>query len=182
MNKKVLLTGTCILVLAVLAGVLALHPNRYGLAPEVTFKIIDGRQINMKDLRGRPVLVTFWATTCSTCLGEMPHLISLYNELSGKGFEIIGVAMAYDPPNRVLELARVRSVPYAIALDIDSSVAHAFDGVTLTPTSVLIAPDGRIITHNVGALNMQELRAQIMDMLKQSQVPSLMLQEADNRT
>ena len=174
MNKKVLLTGTCILVLAVLAGVLALHPNRYGLAPEVTFKIIDGRQINMKDLRGRPVLVTFWATTCSTCLGEMPHLISLYNELSGKGFEIIGVAMAYDPPNRVLELA--------IALDIDSSVAHAFDGVTLTPTSVLIAPDGRIITHNVGALNMQELRAQIMDMLKQSQVTSLMLQEADNRT
>ena len=182
MGKKVFLIGSFILLLAALAVGLVLHPNRAGMAPDVTFRIIDGRQIAMKDLRGRPVLITFWATSCANCLKEMPHLISLYNELSEKGFEIVGVAMPYDPPNQVLELTRLRRVPYAIALDIDGSVAHAFDDVTLTPTSLLVAPDGRIITRIVGAIDIEKLRTQITGLLQQSQVTINKLQGTNNDT
>ena len=180
MSKKYLRIGIYLL-LTVLAG-LMLHSYRVGTAPDITFRMIDGRQIAMKDLRGHPVLVTFWATSCAVCLKEMPHLISLYNELSGKGFEIVGVAMAYDPPNQVLELTRLRHVPYAIALDIDGAIEHAFDDVTLTPTSFLISPDGKIITHTVGAMDMEKLRVQISDLLQQSQATSNKLPGTDNDT
>ena len=183
MLKKFLLSGgVCVLLLVALAIGLVLHPHRFDTAPDVTFRIIDGRQIALKDLRGRPVLVTFRATTCPTCLKEMPHLISLYEELSGKGLEIVGVAMVYDPPHQVLDLATQRRVPYAIALDIDGSVAHAFDEVTLTPTTLLIAPDGRIIAHTVGELDMEKLHTQIADLLQQSQVTSNKLQGTNNDT
>ena len=183
MRKKFLLPGgVCVLLLAALAIGLVLHPHSFDTAPEVTFRIIDGRQIALKNLRGRPILITFWATTCPTCLKEIPHLISLYKELSGNGLEIVGVAMAYDPPNQVLDLATQWRVPYAIALDIDGSVAHAFGDVTLTPTSLLIAPDCRIIAHTVGELDMEKLHTQISDLLMQSQVTSNKSQGTNNDT
>ena len=147
MIKKEILTGLFILLLVTVTGWLWLSPQGLTMAPTVTFKTIDGRQINLQDLRGNPVLVTFWATTCPGCIKEMPHLISLYKELSQDGFEIIGVAMSYDPPNRVIELINKRRVSYPIALDPDGSIAKAFDNVLLTPTSFLISPEGFVCPH-----------------------------------
>lgn len=160
-------TSVVIAVLAA-AGISAwLWLNPFGLnrAPEVTFSTLKGEKIAMRDLRGQPVLVTFWATTCSVCLKEMPHLIELYKEFGNRGFELIGVAMAYDPPNRVLELASERRLPYPIALDLDGSLASAFGGVTLTPTSFLIAPDGSITRHKAGETDLSGLRQQVEDLL-----------------
>ena len=119
----------------------------------------------MGELRGRPVLVTFWATTCPGCLKEMPHLVELYEELGNAGFELIGIAMSYDPPNRVLELTTERQLPYPIALDLDGALAAAFGNVMLTPTSFLIGPDGRIIKHKIGEMDINELRQQVESML-----------------
>ena len=134
-------------------------------APEVTFSTLEGEKIAMRELRGRPVLITFWATTCAVCLKEMPHLVELYEELGNRGFELIGVAMAYDPPNRVLELAAERRLPYPIALDLDGSLAAAFGNVRLTPTSFLVAPDGRIVQHKVGEMDLAGLRRQVETLL-----------------
>ena len=140
-------------------------PSGLKWAPDVTFSTLEGEKINMRELRGQPVLVTFWATTCPGCLKEMPHLVELYEEFDGGGFELIGVAMAYDPPNRVLELTTERQLPYPIALDIDGAIATAFGNVMLTPTSFLIAPDGRIIKHESGEMNIHKLRQQIENLL-----------------
>ena len=167
MTKKEGLAGVFALLLIISIGWLWLTPAGLSKAPDIIFKIIDGRQINLQDLRGQPVLVTFWATTCSGCIKEMPHLISLYNELSGDGLEIIGVAMAYDPPNQVLEMTKRRLIPYPIALDIDGNAAKAFGNVMLTPTSFLIAPDGKILQYKIGEMNMEKLRQQITTLLPQ---------------
>ena len=172
-----ILLGGCILLLMVVAGAWTIHSQRLLTAPDVTFKYIDGRQVKLKNLERHPVLVTFWATSCPGCMKEMPHLISLYKSLSAQGLEIVGVAMAYDPPDRVLALTSRRNIPYPIALDIDGTIAHAFDDVTLTPTSFLIAPDGRIISHIVGELDMEKLHGQISAMLIPSQVTSHKSQE-----
>jgi peroxiredoxin len=127
--------------------------------------------------------VTFWATTCPGCIREMPHLISLYNELSGKGLEIIGVAMSYDPPNQVMELINQRRVSYPVALDVDGSIAKAFDNVMLTPTSFLISPDGKIMKHKIGEMDMDKLEQQIKNLLfQQSQVTGHELQGKDHET
>ena len=156
-----------IFVLAVAGISLWLSSSPFGLkqAPEVTFSTLDGEKINMRELRGRPVLVTFWATTCQSCLKEMPHLVELYKEFENDGFELIGVAMSYDPPNRVLELATERRLPYPVALDLDGALAAAFGKVTLTPTSFLVAPDGRIIRHEIGEMDVARLRRQIETLL-----------------
>jgi peroxiredoxin len=165
MIKKEILIGVFILMLMFGAGWLWLTPGGLSTAPAVSFKTIDGREIHLQDLQGKPVLITFWATTCPGCIKEMPHLISLYNELSDKGLEVIGIAMTYDPPNQVIELVTQRQVSYSIALDIDGSIAKAFDNVMLTPTSFLISPDGKIIKHKIGEMDMDKLQQQIEDLL-----------------
>ena len=134
-------------------------------APAIAFPLIDGRTLELKSLTGKPVLVTFWASNCRECLKEMPHLIKLYNELSGSGLEIIGVAMPYDPPNRVLEISEKMAIPYAIALDIEGNAVRTFGDVAVTPTSFLIAPDGRIAMSHIGTFDMEQLRATILTML-----------------
>ncbi|MGB0866652.1 MAG: TlpA disulfide reductase family protein [Granulosicoccaceae bacterium] len=136
-------------------------PSSAQAAPNVTFNTLDGQQIELEQLRGRPVLVNFWATTCPSCMEEMPHLMELYDELHPDGFEMVGVAMAYDPPNQVLELSEAVKLPYNISLDIDYAIADAFGDVRLTPTSFLIDPEGKIVLHKLGMLDMSSLRKQI---------------------
>jgi len=164
---------TLIAVFAVLLlgglGWLWFSPAGLEKAPAVSFKIVDGRTLDLQQLRGKPVLVTFWATSCPGCIKEMPHLIELYHDLAPKGFELIGVAMAYDPPNHVMEMRKERNIPYPIALDINSKIAHAFGDVSLTPTHFLIDPQGRIVQHKIGELDMAKVRHRIQAMLNQEQ-------------
>ena len=123
-------------------------------------------------MRGKPVLVTFWATTCPSCMEEMPHLIDLYHELSPRGLKVIGIAMYYDPPNRVLAVQKSHSIPYTIALDIEAHAARAFGEVELTPTTFLIAPDGRVVYQKTGSMDMDVVRNGILAMLKSVQTSS----------
>ena len=161
MKIKESLAVIFILVIAGMSIWLWTSPSGLKWAPEVTFSTLEGEKINMQELRGRPVLVTFWATTCPGCIKEMPHLVELYEEYANGGFELIGVAMSYDPPNRVLELAAERQLPYPIALDLDGGLASAFGNVMLTPTSFLIDPDGKVIKHKIGEMDIVKLRRQI---------------------
>lgn len=164
MKKRELITT--VFVLAIIGTTLWLWASPAGLkqAPEVTFTILDGRKIQMQALRGKPVLVTFWATSCSGCLKEMPHLVELYHQLGTNKLEIIGVAMSYDPPNQVLALTTERQIPYPISLDIDGSIAAAFGNVMLTPTSFLIAPNGKIIKHKIGEMDISSLKVEIKNL------------------
>ena len=180
-TTKMKFLGSCLLLMMVVAGTLTLHSLALSKAPDVTFRYIDdGRQVNLQHLQNRPVLVTFWLTSCPGCMKEMPHLIALYNALSAQGLEIVGVAMSYDPPDRVLALTRSRNLPYPITLDLDGSIARAFDDVSLTPNTFLIAPGGRIIAHIVGELDIEKLHRQISDVLTRSQVTSHKAQEPVN--
>ncbi len=163
-TKDLTIAVTALILLSALAYVW-LAPGGLKQAPNIAVTTIDGRQIQLADLRGRPVLVTFWATSCPGCIQEMPHLIELYHELAPKGLEIIGIAMAYDPPNHVLEMAKERQIPYPIALDTTAAASQAFGEVKLTPTSFLIAPNGRIVQQKIGEMDMPAVRQTILNML-----------------
>ena len=156
---------------AALLGTLAwvwLAPAGLKDSPEITLLTIDGEELPLASLRGNPLLLTFWATSCPGCIKEMPHLIDLYEELSPQGLQIIGVAMSYDKPSHVLSMRKSRNIPYPVALDIHGAAAQAFGNVRLTPTSFLIAPDGRIIFQKIGEMDMPELRNNILTMLQQA--------------
>lgn len=167
MKTKELTTALFILLLLGAAAFLWLSPSGFQQAPAVTLTTLEGKALPLASLQGRPVLVTFWATTCPGCVKEMPHLAELYRELGPQGLEIVGVAMAYDPPAQVQEMVRQKQPPYTIALD-DGSAARAFGDVKLTPTSFLIDPQGRIVQQKLGEMDMVQLRARIQSMLAQA--------------
>ncbi|VAW75442.1 Putative thioredoxin [hydrothermal vent metagenome] len=173
MKLKDTLTGLFVLMLLGGIGYLWLAPSGLARAPDITLSTLHGEKIPLSTLRGQPVLVNFWATSCPGCIKEMPHLVELYEELAPKGFEIIGIAMSYDPPDHVIALTNARKLPYPIALDIKGDAARAFGDVRLTPSSFLIAPDGRIVHQKIGEMDMPKVRALIIDMLAQTDSPPL---------
>ena len=169
MKSRAILISLCAVMLV--AGLGYLWRNSSGLqeVPDITLVTTTGERIALAGMRGEPLLVTFWATTCSTCMEEMPHLIDLYHELSPRGLNVIGIAIFYDPPNRVLAMQESSSIPYTIALDIDANASRAFGDVGLTPTTFLIAPDGRVVYQKTGNMDMDKVRSEILAMLKPAQ-------------
>ena len=136
-------------------------------APEVNFKTLAGENIATSDLRGKVVLVEFWATSCVTCVEEMPKLIQTYNKYRSQGFETIAVAMDYDPPNHVLTYAQKNQLPFKVALDIKGEVAQGFGDIRLTPTSFLIDKQGRIVKQYLGAPNADQFHALLEKKLRE---------------
>jgi peroxiredoxin len=164
LNKETLIASVALAVVLAFAAIWFM-PAGLRQAPSLVGQTLDGRTLTLEQFRGKPVLVTFWATTCPSCIEEMPHLIELYRELNPKGLEIIGVAMSYDPPEQVRAMAQQRQIPYPIVLDSKEHIAREFDNVRLTPTTVLISPDGRIVQYRLGLLDMPKLRETIEAML-----------------
>jgi len=164
LNKETLIAGVALVFVLAFAAIW-LMPAGLREAPPLVGQTLEGRTLTLQQLRGRPVLVTFWATTCPACIEEMPHLVELYRDLNPKGLEIIGVAMAYDPPEQVRALTQQHQIPYPIVLDSQSQIAREFDNVRLTPTTVLISPDGRIVQYRLGMLDMPKLRETIENLL-----------------
>ena len=136
-------------------------------APEVRFKTLAGENIATSDLRGKVVLVEFWATSCVTCVEEMPKIVQTYNKYRSQGFETIAVAMDYDPPNHVLTYTQKNALPFKVALDLDGELARQFGTVRLTPTSFLIDKQGRIVKQYLGAPDQAQFHALLEQQLKE---------------
>jgi peroxiredoxin len=133
--------------------------------PELSYPSIDGRRIGPADLRGRVVLVNFWATSCAVCVAEMPELARLYRDLSPRGLTLLAIAMPYDRPDHVLHVARTRALPFTVALDPVGAAVAAWGGVEATPASWLVGPDGRVLHHWLGRPDFERLRRIIEGLL-----------------
>lgn len=147
------------LVVVALVGALAYALMDKPGAPAATFTTLEGKTLALEDLRGKVVLVNFWATSCPGCIKEMPGMVETYNQYKGRGFEIVAVAMSYDPPNYVANFVQTRQLPFPVALDVDGGHARAFGNVQLTPTSFIIGKDGSILEQKLGELDFVRLRA-----------------------
>lgn len=138
-----------LLIVAVAAGsYLALSANK--AAPEVTFVDLQGTKIPLTSLRGKVVMVNFWATSCATCVKEMPQMVETYQRYNARGLDFVAVAMSDDPPNYVLNYVETRKLPFKVALDPQSTLAKAFGDVRMTPTTFVIDKQGNIIKRYVG--------------------------------
>ena len=129
---------------------------------------LQGQAIALARFSGKPLLVNFWATTCTTCIGEMPRMVETYKALAPNGYEMVAIAMDYDRPDWVLAYAQKNALPFTVALDIKGEAAQAFGGVRLTPTSFLIDKQGRIVQQFLGEPDFVKLKATISELLKQS--------------
>jgi peroxiredoxin len=134
-------------------------------APDVTFITIAGQKISSQDLRGKVVMVNFWATSCATCVKEMPQMVETYNKFKGQGLEFVAVAMKYDPPNYVVNFTETRKLPFIVALDSGGDIAKAFNEVSLTPTTYVIGKDGKVLKKYVGEPDFAALHQLLQEQL-----------------
>ena len=134
-------------------------------APDVAYTLLDGKQTSLQSLRGKVVLVNFWATSCTTCVHEMPKVIDTYQRYKSRGYDTVAVAMSYDPPAYVMNFAESRKLPFAVAIDNTGSVAKSFGDVRLTPTSYLINKRGEIVKRYVGEPDFAALHALVEQLL-----------------
>jgi peroxiredoxin len=130
-------------------------------APAVAFMSLKGERVTTGELRGRVVLVNFWATDCVVCVKEMPRLVSTYRKYQPRGFELIAVAMRHDPPNYVLNYSEKNALPFRVALDPMGQLARAFGDVQLTPTTIVIDKRGNIVARILGEPDFAKLESLI---------------------
>lgn len=150
----------------VLAAVLGLAGCAAGDdAPASRFVLLDGSTTTTADLKGQVTLVNFWATTCVTCVKEMPSIVSTHEKFKGKGYETIAVAMSYDQPAWVLNYAQTRQLPFKVALDNTGEIAKSWGDVKLTPTTYLVDKQGRIVKRFVGEPDFAALHKLIEELL-----------------
>jgi peroxiredoxin len=136
-----------------------------GPAPAVSYTLLDGSKGSIEAQRGKVMLVNFWATSCVTCVAEMPHIVETYNKFKGRGYQTVAVAMDYDPPAYVNRFAQSRALPFAVAHDVNGAVARAFGDVKMTPTTFLIDKQGRIVKRYLGAPDFAALDKLIGELL-----------------
>ena len=137
-------------------------------APQTTFVLLDGSKETTAGLKGKVALVNFWATSCVTCVAEMPKMVSTYDKYHAKGYEHVAVAMSYDPPSYVVNYAQTRKLPFKVAIDNTGAVAQAWGEVKLTPTTYLVNRRGEIVKRYVGEPDFAELHRLIEKLLAES--------------
>lgn len=169
MFRKEWLAGA--LVLGIVAAVAAvwLAPPVREPAPELNLTLLSGEKRTLSEFRDGPVMVVFWATSCTTCVAEMPEIVALHEQLAPAGLSILGVAMSYDPVDRVEALVEQRQLPYTIVVDHDGEIARRFNEVRVTPTTVLIDADGGIVWQRIGLLDFHRVEREIRRLLPSEQ-------------
>ena len=138
------------------------------IAPAVSYVLLDGAKADSSQWKGKVMLVNFWATSCTTCVHEMPQIVATYEKFKGRGFDTLGVAMSYDPPAFVANFAETRQLPFGVAIDNTGEIARQFGRVQLTPTTVLINKRGEIVKRYVGEPDFAALHGLVEQLLAET--------------
>lgn len=139
-----------------------------GSAPNAAYTLLDGTKSTVEQMRGKVVLVNFWATSCTTCVHEMPQIVATHEKFKSRGYKTLAVAMSYDVPAYVVNFAQTRKLPFDVAIDNTGSIAKSFGDVQLTPTSVLINKRGQIVKRYVGEPDFASLHQLVEKLLAET--------------
>ena len=140
-------------------------PATLASEPDVKFKDLQGNIVPLAGMKGKVVLVNFWATWCEPCRSEIPILIGLQNKYSNRGFTLLGAAMDEEGKSVVQPFAQSTqftveghsaTMNYPIVLGSDD-IATKFGGLFGMPTSFLISRDGKIVKKYMGVLNENQI-------------------------
>jgi len=158
-----------ILLLAIVAGAATFFWFMPGsglqAAPQTTLTTIDGERINTKALQGSPYMVVFWATDCPGCIKEIPHLNELYSDLKGQGFKVLAIALPHDRIPQIETMRAQKGMNYDIVYDESGDLLETYGGIMVTPTNILVSPEGRIVYQKAGEFDPVQMRQRIEQLL-----------------
>src|SRR5579872_6248871 len=134
-----------------------------GVAPDFALQTLDGKTMKLSDLRGKAVLLNFWATWCGPCKIEMPWFVELQKQYGPQGFQIIGVAMDDATTEEIAKFAKEMGVNYPILLGKEA-VGESYGGVNVLPTTFFLDRDGKVTAREFGL----QSRSVFVDHIKKS--------------
>ncbi len=123
-------------------------------APDFQLQSLDGKAVSLGSLRGKPVLINFWATWCGPCRGEMPYLQQIYRDWSGRGLEMLAIDVG-ENASTVQDYLRTNNLSLPVLLDINETVLNRYHIVGI-PTTFFVDKDGIIQEKVVGAFPNKE--------------------------
>ena len=133
------------------------------VAPYFSLESLDGKTMRLSDLRGKAVLLNFWATWCGPCKIEMPWFVDLQNQYRSQGLQIVGVAMDDASKEDIAKFAKDMGVNYPILIGKEA-VGDQYGGVPALPETFLIGRDGKIVDKIIGLKG----KAEIEDSIKKA--------------
>ncbi len=119
---------------------------------QMEFTSIDGEKINLKNYRGKVVLIDFWSIRCAPCIQEMPHIRAMYDKYKDQGFEVIGISAEGDASKqRVLDIIKKQGANWPQLLDKGDNITvsyHSLHAISSWPTAWLLDKNGIIVDKN----------------------------------
>jgi thiol-disulfide isomerase/thioredoxin len=135
--------------------------DRIGTEIEIAGKTTDGKDFDLKNLKGKVVLVDFWATWCGPCIGEIPNIIDAHKKYGRKGFTVIGVSLDRDNDD-IVKFVEARKLPWkSINIEDSKKLAEKY-GVNAIPYPVLVGRDGRVVSLRARGPQLERLLDRLM--------------------
>jgi cytochrome c biogenesis protein CcmG/thiol:disulfide interchange protein DsbE len=143
----------------------AAQPEKRQKAPNFSLQTQNGKVIELSKLKGKVVLVNFWATWCPPCRAEIPDFIEVYNTYKSKGFEIVGIALDEEGWSKVAPYIEKVKMNYPVVLG-SAKVVQQYGGIEGIPTTFIIDKNGYIADSQVGLLSKELLEKALKSLLK----------------
>jgi len=153
----------------------------YGPMPDVTLQDLDGNDVPFAQLKGKVVLVNFWATWCPPCRGEIPSFIKLYDAYGDKGFVIVGIAVDRGGKKDVAPFVEKNGINYPIVFDPEGKAEHAFNPGNAIPTTFFVGRNGVIRRKIVGPRSYKYFEKEISKLLAEPMPPAVSEQKGEQK-
>ena len=125
-------------------------------APDFTLNTLDGKTLRLSDLRGKAVVLNFWATWCPPCKVELPWFVDLQKQYGPQGLQIVGISEDEGSKDKVAQFVKEMGLDYTVAVD-DANVYEKYGDVEDLPTTFYIDRNGKIVQFAMGLIDRSEI-------------------------
>lgn len=153
-----------LLGIALMLMVVAFTPSLAQKAPNFKLKTQDGSTVELAKLKGKVVVVNFWATWCGPCRREIPGFMEVYKEYKSKGLEIVGVSLDQEGWDVVRPYLGRMPITYPVVVG-DADLADAYGGIDAIPATFIVDRRGNVAKRHIGYLNKSDFEKIVKSLL-----------------